>query len=87
MPVNKALIQITFIGGLIELTNNGQKQVRKVSPATSLSFPGLLLCSASRERLESSAGANKAGHYATGWESKKERERRESKRKADDDVT
>lgn len=86
MPVNKALIQITFIGGLIEL-NNGQKQVRKVSPATCLSFPGLLLCSASRERLESSDGANKAGHYATGWESKKEREWRESERKADDDVT
>lgn len=53
---------------------------RSSSPAPLLSSPGLLLRSASWERLESSAGANKAGRYARAQE-------REEEREADDDVT
>lgn len=53
---------------------------RLVRPAPLLSSPGLLPHSASWERLESSAGANKAERYARASE-------REEERKADDDVT
>lgn len=53
-------------------------------PVPLLSSPGLLLRSASWERLESSAGANKAGRYAREREREEERAR---ERKADDDVT
>lgn len=47
---------------------------RSSSPAPLLSSPGLLLRSASWERLESSAGANKAGRYARAQEREEERE-------------
>lgn len=47
----------------------------RLSPAPLLSSPGLLLRSASWERLESSAGANKAGRYARAQEREEERER------------
>lgn len=53
-------------------------------PAPLLSSPGLLSRSASWERLETSAGANKAGRYARVREREKKRDR---ERKADDDVT
>lgn len=58
--------------------------VRSACPAPFLSSPGLLLHSASWERLESSAGANKAGCYAR----TREREREiKTERDGDDDVT
>lgn len=78
----KPLLQILLMGGAAVLTRRRTRggSERSARPAPILCSPGLLLRFASWERLESSAGANKAGRYARARE-------RERERKADDDVT
>ena len=83
VPVNKALLQISLMDGVVnEAVHTGTLE-RSARPAPILCSPGLLLRCALWERLESSAGANKAGRYARA----RERERKTEERKADDDVT
>lgn len=75
LPVDKAMLQLSMAGGVIELTKQRAQLRLERSARSPLSSPGLLLRFASWERLESSAGANKAGHYARPQERVDERER------------